>query len=105
MSLEHRYFGVSKPFGATDPVTQQKEFSYLTLDSQWLLLSQYKYKLTESTDVMSDASNFLQYLKKNVTGAEDSKAIVYSGNYDPTRPNISLKVASLTSFQDHMAAF
>lgn len=66
--LEHRYFGQSAPFNATDPATQQAEFQYLTLDN-----------------VMADAANFLSYLKKNVTGAEDSKVIVFSGMFLPVR--------------------
>ncbi|OAP64033.1 hypothetical protein AYL99_00005 [Fonsecaea erecta] len=62
--LEHRYFGQSSPFNATDPSTQQREFQYLSLDN-----------------VIADATSFLSYLKMNVTGAEDSKVIVYSGSY------------------------
>ena len=62
MSLEHRYFGDSAPFGAKDPTTQPEEFTYLTLDN-----------------VMADAANFVETLKKNITGAESSKAIVASG--------------------------
>ncbi|KIV87629.1 hypothetical protein PV11_03161 [Exophiala sideris] len=62
--LEHRYFGKSAPFGATDPTKQFEEYSYLTLDN-----------------VMADSVAFLDYLKKNVTGATDSKVIVFSGSY------------------------
>jgi hypothetical protein len=62
--LEHRYFGQSVVLNATDPTTQQEEFKYLTLDN-----------------VIDDAANFLTYLKHNVTGAENSKVIVYSGRH------------------------
>lgn len=61
-SLEHRYFGESAPFGAKDPVTQPKEFEFLTLDN-----------------VMADGVRFLDSLKQNITGAENSKCIVASG--------------------------
>jgi hypothetical protein len=60
--LEHRYFGESIPLNATNPAKQQQAFSYLTLDN-----------------VMADAANFLNFLKQNVTGAAESKIIVYSG--------------------------
>lgn len=63
--LEHRYFGQSAPFNATDPTKQFEEFQYLTLDN-----------------VMADGVAFLTYLKKNVTGAADSKVIVLSGRSD-----------------------
>lgn len=52
VSLEHRYFGESAPFGATNPLTQHEEFSYLTLDN-----------------IMGDAAYFVNILKKNITGA------------------------------------
>ena len=60
--LEHRYFGKSKPFNATNPVKQKEEFSYLTLEN-----------------VVTDAGHFVDSLKKNISGAEDSKVIVSSG--------------------------
>ncbi len=60
VSLEHRYFGA--PFGAKDPPTQPEEFKYLTLDN-----------------VVADAANFVETLKKDITVAESSKAIVASG--------------------------
>ncbi|KUJ08199.1 uncharacterized protein LY89DRAFT_337845 [Mollisia scopiformis] len=64
--LEHRYFGESAPFGVTDPTdpAQLPKFDYLTLDN-----------------VMADGAYFVEYLKKNISGAEDSKAIVASGSY------------------------
>lgn len=62
--LEHRYFGKSAPLNATDPTTQSQKFEFLTLDN-----------------VMADAAGFLGYLKKNITGALESKVIVYSGVY------------------------
>jgi dipeptidyl-peptidase-2/lysosomal Pro-X carboxypeptidase len=62
--LEHRYFGVSVPFGVDNPAnaTQQPYFDYLTLDN-----------------VLEDGVTFLESVKKNVTGAQDSKVIVLSG--------------------------
>ncbi|KAJ9610426.1 hypothetical protein H2200_005203 [Cladophialophora chaetospira] len=64
VSLEHRYFGESAPFNSTDPTKQQYEYSFLTLDN-----------------VMADSANFVNYLKKSISGASNSKAIVYSGSY------------------------
>ena len=60
--LEHRYFGKSKPFGASDPLTQTDKFQYMTLEN-----------------VIEDATNFLAHLKRNITGAERSKVIAVSG--------------------------
>ncbi|KAE8446449.1 hypothetical protein EG329_011912 [Mollisiaceae sp. DMI_Dod_QoI] len=66
VSLEHRYFGESAPFGVTDPTdpAQLPKFEYLTLDN-----------------VMADGASFVEFLQQNITGAENSKAIVASGSY------------------------
>ncbi|KAE9405741.1 hypothetical protein BT96DRAFT_915947 [Gymnopus androsaceus JB14] len=61
-SLEHRYFGESLPFG-NDSWTRDN-IKYLTLDS-----------------VMDDAVEFVNSIKANVTGAENSPVIVSSGSY------------------------
>lgn len=63
IALEHRYFGLSTPFGPVDSYTQDN-IAFLTLDN-----------------VMMDAENFINQVKQNVTGAEDSHAIVASGSY------------------------
>ncbi|KAF9061176.1 peptidase S28 [Rhodocollybia butyracea] len=61
-SIEHRYFGESLPFG-NDSWTRDN-IQYLTLDN-----------------VMSDSVAFVQSIKANVTGAENSPVIVSSGSY------------------------
>ncbi|ETN42210.1 uncharacterized protein HMPREF1541_04151 [Cyphellophora europaea CBS 101466] len=62
--LEHRYFGVSKPFGATDPAEQPEEFQFLTLDN-----------------VMEDAVAFVDSLRANLTGGRESKVIINGCSY------------------------
>lgn len=62
VSLEHRYFGESLPFG--DASHDPENMKYLTLDN-----------------VMADAATFIAQIKENYTGAADSKAIVASGSY------------------------
>lgn len=62
--LEHRYFGTSKPFGATDPTKQLDDFKYLTLDN-----------------VMDDAVVFVDSLRANLTGGNESKAIITGCSY------------------------
>ncbi|KAK7906123.1 hypothetical protein LTR67_000849 [Exophiala xenobiotica] len=64
VTLEHRYFGESAPFGASDPTKQVEEYAYLTLDN-----------------VMADGVAFMDHIKQNITGAQDSKVIVLSGSY------------------------
>ncbi|KAK5241288.1 hypothetical protein LTS06_012156, partial [Exophiala xenobiotica] len=64
VTLEHRYFGGSAPFGASDPTKQLEEYAYLTLDN-----------------VMADGVAFMDHIKQNITGAQDSKVIVLSGSY------------------------
>ena len=64
-TLEHRYFGESLPFG-NDSYTQDN-FKYLTLEN-----------------VMQDAVNFVGFVKNNVTGASNSKAIVVGRTYSFT---------------------
>ena len=58
--LEHRYFGESLPFG-NDSYTPDN-LKHFMLDS-----------------VMQDAVYFMDFIKKNVTGAANSKAIVAGG--------------------------
>jgi pimeloyl-ACP methyl ester carboxylesterase len=62
VSLEHRYFGPSKPFGNAS--TSNENFRFLTLDN-----------------VMADAVAFVQQVKRNITGADKSKVLVASGSY------------------------
>lgn len=62
VTLEHRYFGPSAPFGNAS--TSNNNFKFLTLDN-----------------VMADAVEFVAQLKRNVTGAQDSKVFVGSGSY------------------------
>ena len=64
VTLEHRYFGESAPFGASDHTKQSKEYAYLTLDN-----------------VMADGVAFMDHIKQNITVAQDSEAIVLSGTY------------------------
>ena len=59
-TLEHRYFGQSLPFG-NDSYTLDN-LKHFTLEN-----------------VMLDAVNFVDFIKKNVTGAANSKAIVAGG--------------------------
>jgi serine carboxypeptidase S28 len=61
VSLEHRYFGESLPFGPNTSWTSPA-MKYLTLDN-----------------VMADAVNFIGMLKKTVSGASTSKVFVASG--------------------------
>ncbi|CAI6334096.1 unnamed protein product [Periconia digitata] len=62
VSLEHRYFGASKPVG--NESSKIENLKYLTLEN-----------------VMDDAVEFLGQVKENVTGAADSKVIMASGSY------------------------
>ncbi|RDX46464.1 peptidase S28 [Lentinus brumalis] len=62
VTLEHRYFGLSLPFGNESYTTENLQ--YFTLEN-----------------VMADAVTFMDIVKKNVTGAEVSKVIVVGGSY------------------------
>ncbi|KAF2732728.1 hypothetical protein EJ04DRAFT_565719 [Polyplosphaeria fusca] len=62
VSLEHRYFGPSKPFGNAS--TTNANFKFLTLDN-----------------VMADAVEFIAQLRANMSDAKDSKVVVASGSY------------------------
>ncbi|KAI0380613.1 peptidase S28 [Hypomontagnella monticulosa] len=62
VSLEHRYFGESLPFGQDSHTTSNMK--YLTLDN-----------------VMADAVSFVEHIKKTNNGTSDSKAIIASGSY------------------------
>ncbi|KAI1382985.1 peptidase S28 [Hypoxylon trugodes] len=62
VSLEHRYFGQSLPFGENSHTASAMQ--YLTLDN-----------------VMADAVSFIEFVKKTNPGASQSKAIVASGSY------------------------
>ncbi|KAI2617711.1 peptidase S28 [Hypomontagnella submonticulosa] len=62
VSLEHRYFGQSLPFGQNSHTPSNMK--YLTLDN-----------------VMADAVAFIEHVKETNDGASDSKAIIASGSY------------------------
>ncbi|KAI1134031.1 peptidase S28 [Hypoxylon sp. FL0543] len=62
VSLEHRYFGQSLPFGQDSHSSSNMKF--LTLDN-----------------VMADAVSLVEHIKETYNGASDSKAIVASGSY------------------------
>ncbi|XXH02210.1 hypothetical protein Hte_008578 [Hypoxylon texense] len=62
VSLEHRYFGQSLPYGQDSHTPSNMK--YLTLDN-----------------VMADAVSFVSHIKEANEGAADSKAIVASGSY------------------------
>lgn len=62
VSLEHRYFGESMPFGNSTVSWTPMNMKYLTLDN-----------------VMADAVNFVNMLKTNYSGASESKTLVTSG--------------------------
>ncbi|KPI40418.1 Lysosomal Pro-X carboxypeptidase [Cyphellophora attinorum] len=62
--LEHRYFGDSLPFNATNPREQLAEYQYLTLDN-----------------VLEDVTFFLDDLKTKLEGATDSKVITNGCSY------------------------
>lgn len=62
-TIEHRYFGLSTPFGANNSYTRDA-LQHLTLDN-----------------VMDDAVEFIKQIRSNVSGAADSPAIVASGSY------------------------
>jgi hypothetical protein len=61
VSLEHRYFGESAPFGQVDSYTNSN-IKFLSLEN-----------------VMADAVSFMRFIQKTVAGAEESKPIVVSG--------------------------
>lgn len=61
ISIEHRFFGLSNPSNASDPIERYKS---LTLEN-----------------VMSDAVNFINTTKHTVAGAKDSKVVVMGGSY------------------------
>lgn len=60
VSLEHRYFGASKPFGNESGTNENLQ--YLTLEN-----------------IMDDAVAFLGQVKENVTGAANAKVVMASG--------------------------
>ncbi|KAI4862306.1 peptidase S28 [Hypoxylon rubiginosum] len=62
VSLEHRYFGQSLPYGQDSHAPSNMK--YLTLDN-----------------VMADAVSFISHIKETNEGAAESKAIVASGSY------------------------
>ena len=62
--VEHRYFGDSKPFGASNPTEQLEQFQYLTLDN-----------------VLENAVSLTKSLQATLTGGRDSKVIVAGGSY------------------------
>ena len=64
VSLEHRYFGKSLPFGPNQSYTPSG-MKYLTLDN-----------------VMADAVTFIDMIRASTPGANDSKTIVASGMQD-----------------------
>ncbi len=78
VTLEHRYFGLSLPFGNESYTTENLQ--YFTLEN-----------------VMADAVTFMDIVKKNVTGAEASKVIVVGGAYSyiTSSPLLSLMVSRL----------
>lgn len=64
-TIEHRYFGLSVPFG-NDSYTHEN-IVYLTLEN-----------------VIADAVNFVEGIRANVTGAENSPVIIASGAAKPS---------------------
>lgn len=60
LTLEHRFFGLSNPFG-NDSFTNEN-LGLLTLDN-----------------VLLDAVNFVEWIRSTVQGAQDSKVIVMGG--------------------------
>ncbi|KAI1378058.1 peptidase S28 [Hypoxylon crocopeplum] len=62
VSLEHRYFGQSMPFGKNSHTISN--LKYLTLDN-----------------VMADAVSFIEHVKATNKGAADSRVLVASGSY------------------------
>ncbi|KAJ3821068.1 peptidase S28 [Lentinula raphanica] len=63
-TLEHRFFGTSVPNLGNDSFTNDNLNNYLTLDN-----------------VLADSEYFIEYIKKNITGAENAKAVVLGGSY------------------------
>ncbi|KAH8808664.1 peptidase S28 [Xylogone sp. PMI_703] len=61
ITLEHRFFGLSSPSNATNPIE--------------------KYKSLTLENVMLDAVTFVEHMKRTVPGAKDSKVIVTGGSY------------------------
>lgn len=61
-SLEHRYFGLSVPDGFNASTATPSQYAYLTMNNTLL-----------------DAVNFVEWIKKTVQGAENSKVIVMGG--------------------------
>lgn len=61
VSLEHRFFGLSQPSNATDYV---QKYQSLTLDN-----------------VMLDSTTFIDYVKRQIPGAEGSRVVVTGGSY------------------------
>ncbi|KAK5198654.1 hypothetical protein LTR92_001125 [Exophiala xenobiotica] len=61
ITLEHRFFGLSDPSNASDPV---EKYQSLTLEN-----------------VMLDAVNFISHVKNTTAGAKDSKVLVMGGSY------------------------
>ena len=59
-AIEHRYFGLSAPFG--NDSYSRENIKYLTLDN-----------------TMADGVSFVDMIRSNVTGAHDSKVILASG--------------------------
>ncbi|KAI1385661.1 serine carboxypeptidase S28-domain-containing protein [Hypoxylon trugodes] len=67
VSIEHRYFGISIPYGLKweeNPVWPTESLDPLTIEN-----------------VSLDTISLLRWVKKTVPGAEDSKAILFGGSY------------------------
>ena len=62
VGIEHRYFGLSTPFGNASYTVEA--FQYLTLEN-----------------VMLDVVELVRQIRENVTGSENSPVIVASGSY------------------------
>lgn len=61
ITLEHRFFGLSYPSKASDPI---EKYQSLTLEN-----------------VMLDAVNFISHVKDTTSGAKESKVLVMGGSY------------------------
>ena len=62
--MEHRYFGLSKPFPGNETDYTPAQWKYLTLDN-----------------VMDDAVNFVTSLRRNTTGSDKAPVFAASGSY------------------------
>lgn len=81
-TLEHRFFGTSYPEGTSWENTSMAQYGPLTLEN-----------------VLQDSVTFVNWIKKTVDGAENSKVIISGGQRDKMRSLCKEKRTKLTIYR------